>query len=143
MFSKICLSFLLILFLKTSSPCIAEGQQCSNEESTNYVVCCSPMTCVMGQCQFVQTGTDCAQRDELCSTTADCCQNLKCLNGSSTFSNCQADSTVRLTSACVADREQCGGFSGILGQIWDGTTTCYSGTCTQISNYYSQCLVST
>lgn len=148
MFSKICFSFLLILiFRKTSSKCLTELQKCSNEKgSTNYVVCCSPLTCVMGECQFVQTGIDCAQKNEICSTNADCCPNLKCLNASSTFSSCQIvilDPTVRLTSGCVADREQCGGFSGILGQSWDGTTTCCSGICTQISIYYSQCLAPT
>ena len=151
MFFKInWIFFFFFILQKTSSVCIQEWQQCSNggTANVNFGVCCSPLSCVMtsynyGQCQFVQTGTNCAARYGGCSKTSDCCPNMSCVAQSSSYSSCQVTiSDPTTVVACVSDRGQCGGFNGILGQTWDGTTKCCSGTCTPISIYYSQCLSS-
>lgn len=143
--------FFFTLFKNFLCGCIAEWAQCFDGVNT-YDSCCYPFTCSStsnnyGQCQYKHTDTNCIERYAGCVNLAsnspqNCCSGLICTVSQSvaSWSSCEINTTGS-SSACVSERNQCGGYGNILGQTWDGNTKCCTGlTCKQTSIYYSQCL---
>lgn len=148
--NKIQFLFILNLIFKISTTCLLEYNECIYLNGTYYSdSCCLPFICEKNntrQCLY-EPGIEstCIERYSGCENeTIPCCTGLTCQKTQNTvnaFQQCQVLIVDPNEAICVVERNQCGGFTNILGQVWNGQTDCCPGLiCNKISIYYSQCV---